>query len=107
MPAEERREARLAALEEIAGGEREEAGEEQEDDEEHIRHRRGEVRAELAFHERDDGLHAFTVSGSVMRRNTSSSSPRSLYMPSTFQPSRLTRFTTACASSPASDLSFG
>jgi hypothetical protein len=39
MPAEEGREARLAALEEAARGEGEEAGEEQEDDQEHIGHR--------------------------------------------------------------------
>src|SRR3954447_20984977 len=107
MPAEERREARFASLEKVAGGEGEEAGEQQEDDEEHVGHRRGEVGAELAFHEGNDRLHAFTVSGSVMRRNTSSSSPRSLYMPSTFQPSRFTISTTSCASFAALDLSAG
>src|SRR5262249_30279606 len=90
MPAEKGREARLAPLEEVAGGEGEEAGEQQEDDEEDVGHRRSEIGDELALGDDPDDLHAFAVSGSVMRRNTSSSSPRSLYMPSTFQPWWLT-----------------
>ena len=97
MPAEERGEARFAALEEVARGEGEEAGEQQEDHQEHVRHRRGEIGDQLALGDGADGSHRFTVSGSVMRRNTSSSSPRSLYMPSTFQPSRFTSSTTSCA----------
>ena len=40
-----------------------------------------------------------------MRRNTSSSSPASLNMPSTFQRSRDTRSITACANAPALALS--
>ena len=48
-----------------------------------------EVAAELALRDGPDDSHFFTVSGSVMRRKTSSSSPRSLYMPSTFQPSQV------------------
>ena len=77
MPAEERAEARLAALEELAGGEGEEAGQQQEDHQEHVGHRRGEVGDELALGDGADGvpgvLMAFTVSGRVRRRNTSSS----------------------------------
>ena len=56
MPAEERGEARFAALEEVARREGEEAGEQQEDHEEHVRHRRGEVRAELALRDGPDDL---------------------------------------------------
>src|SRR5688572_15643278 len=80
MPAEEGTEARLAALEELAGGKGEEARQQQEDDEEDVRYRRGEVAAKLALGDDPDMLHCFAVSGAptwvsglVMRRNTSSS----------------------------------
>src|SRR5436190_6413361 len=99
MPAEERREARLAALEERARGKREEPGEQQKDHQEHVRDRRREVRFELAPADDPDRSHVSAVSGSVRLRKTSSSSPRSLYIPCTFQPSRLTRSITAAASS--------
>src|SRR5436190_23422497 len=107
MPAEESREARFAALEEAAGGKGEKAREQKEDDEEHVRDRRAEIARQFALHDGADDAHFFAVSGSVIRRNTSSSSPRSLYMPSTFQPWRLTSSTTSRASSPALDLSLG
>src|SRR3954466_3390642 len=107
MPAEEGREARLAALEKVAGGKGEKAGEQQEDDEKDVCDRRAEIARQLALHDGADDAHFFAVSGRVMRRNTSSSSPRSLYMPSTFQPCRLTSSTISRASSPAFDLSLG
>src|SRR5687767_6868104 len=107
MPAEKGRQARFAALEKVARGEGEETGEQQEDHQEHVGHRRGEVGDQLALGDGGNDPHRFTVSGSVMRRNTSSSSPRSLNMPSTFQPSRATSSTTVCASSLVFDLSRG
>src|SRR5258706_4795722 len=110
MPAEERGEARFAALEEIARGEGKESGQQKEDHQEDVRDRRGEVRAQLALDDGEDGFHDFacgSVSGSGMRRNTSSSSPRSLYMPCPFQLLLLTRSTTACASSADFFLSAG
>src|SRR5688572_22408758 len=107
MPAEERRQARFAALEERARGEREEPGEQQKDHQEHVRDRRREIRLELAPADDPDRPHAFAVSGCVRLRKTSSSSPRSLYMPCTFQPSRLTRSMTAAASSGPREVSLG
>src|SRR5688572_25510212 len=107
MPAEKGGEARFAALEEVPRGEGKETGEQEKDDEKDVRHRRGEVCAKLALRNGPDRSHRLTVSGSVIRRNTSSSSPRSLYMPSTFQPSRDTISTTPRASSAACLLSFG
>ena len=60
MPAEERREARLAALEEVACGEGEEAGEQQEDHQEDVGNRGAEVTRQLPFHDRPDHSHAVT-----------------------------------------------
>src|SRR6266480_3647831 len=107
VPAEERGQAGFSPFKEIAGGESEKAGEQQEDHQEHVGHRRGEIAGELAPGDGEDRLHRFTVSGRVMRRNTSSSCPASLNIPSTFQPSRLTSSTMPCASSAARALSRG
>jgi len=107
VPAEEGREARFSPFKEIAGGEGEKAGEQQEDHQEHIGHRRGEIADKLALGDGEDRLHRLAVSGRVTRRNTSSSCPASLYIPSTFQPSRLTSSTMPCASSAARALSRG
>src|SRR5204863_6019842 len=98
MPAEEGGKACFTALEEIACREREEPGEEQKNHQEDVGHRAGEVRHQLALRNGPDISHdlnsgpgpdlfpvlapiSFTVSGRVIRRKTSSSSPRSLYMP--------------------------
>jgi hypothetical protein len=62
VPAEERRQAGLAALEEVARGEGEEAGEQQENDQEHVRHRRGEVRAEFTLRYRPERFHLALIS---------------------------------------------
>ena len=62
MPAEEGGEARLAALEEIARGKREEAREEQEDDQEDVRDRRREVGGEL-----DEVFRRLTLPDTVKR----------------------------------------
>src|SRR5207247_2819806 len=105
--AEELGRAAFSPFEGIARGESEKGAKPQEDHQEHVGHRRGEIADQLAPGDGEDRLHRFTVSGRVMRRNTSSSCPASLYIPSTFQPSRLTSSTMPCASSAAFALSRG
>src|SRR5688572_23986634 len=107
MPQKERDEARLAAFEKPAQHEREKPAQQQEDHDKHVRNRRGEIPAQLALRNRLDigysSTHrefSFTVSGSVIARNTSSSRPSSVCNSSIFQPSFKLTSATLRASSP-------
>src|SRR5271156_2719527 len=103
MKIEERLQGGLAALEEIADVEGQRAGHHEENDDEHVGHRRGEIRGQLAAEDHANRAHEVApfpenyAAAWVISRNTPSSRPRSTRNSATATPRSPSKCRTYCA----------